>query len=149
MKKVVPILLMFTVLLACKKEDKTVYPSTENSATTGAVQKNFSKKFLSNCPADFIISISNLSNGSDVIPAGVTPISGCSSGVILNLKTEISYKFTIGKTSTSAQVYSGNAIFQESNGVITMIVSSSVSPDGYNLSLIDVCGGGVKDIVIH
>lgn len=141
--------MMLILLSSCKKEEETVYPSTENSSSTGAVQKNFSKKFLSNCPADFIISISNLSNGSYVIPSGVTPISGCSSGVTLNLKTEISYKFTIGKTSTSAQVYSGNAIFHESNGVITMIVSSSVSPDGYNMGLIDLCGGGVKDIVIH
>lgn len=137
------------LITQCSKEEKESNPTpVSDNTSTGNPQTSFSKVLYTNCPADFIYSISYNYSSNYIVPVGVTPIAGCGSGVNLNLKTGIDYKFTFGKTSTSSQVYNADVTFRDDKGVIKMDLKNIVSPNGYSLILKNNCSNGTLDLVI-
>ncbi len=144
-KNILAVLIVMIFCGSCsKEEEKSTLKPTTNS-TTAPIKKNFSAGILSNCPIDFIYYISYNYSNNYVVPVGVTPIGSVTN---LNFSTEIVYRFSLGQTSITAELYNGNVTFHDNNGVITMVVQNIYNPNGYSLTLID-SGGGVKDIVIQ
>lgn len=149
--KRINILVILIVLVFCgscsKEEEKSTPKPTTNTTTTGPIKINFSKKFLSNSSANFIAYISYNNSNNYIVPVGATPFGGCTSSI--NFSTEVLYRFSLGQTSVSAEVYNGNVTFHDNNGVISMVVQNIYNPNNYSLTLIEFCGSGLKDIVIQ
>ena len=134
---------------SCSKKEETATPKSTTNPTTEPIKISFSKIFYSSCPVDFVAYISYNNSNNYLVSVGTTSIGGCSSGINLNLSTEVVYRFSLGQTSVSAEVYNGNVTFHDNNGVISMVVQNIYNPNGYSLALMNNCGSGVIDIVIQ